>query len=212
MAKKKAKKQRTQEVAVVEDAVAPADYSQHPVIPLEVQLERGGNVPSLINHVPEATYTKSRELVAKWSITGSQAWWRMTCLIEMKTRGSYMKPLSLDTLAYMGQVFCLHACSFTAHMAWFLQNGVQARDFTSIFEVPMGNKKVYRFWSAWGVPWDEEQNLQDVFKMYDGARADEKIQLKAGHMVKISFGNDRVRTEPWMIRCFRHENVDHVAE
>ena len=48
MARKKSKKQRTEEVVVVEEAAAPADYSQHPVIPLEVQLERGGTVPSLI--------------------------------------------------------------------------------------------------------------------------------------------------------------------
>jgi len=99
------------------EAAAPADHSQHPVIPLEVQMQRGGNVPPLINHIEEATHTKARELVAKWSITGSQAWWRMTCLIEMQTRGSYMKPLSVGTLACMGQAFCLHACSFTAHMA-----------------------------------------------------------------------------------------------
>ena len=38
------------------------------------------------------------------------------------------------------------------------------------------------------------------------------VHMKAGHLVKISFGNDRVRTEPWLIRCFRHANVHEVAE
>jgi hypothetical protein len=76
----------------------------------------------------------------------------------------------------------------------------------------MGSTKVFRFFSAFGVPWNDKQNLQDIYACFQQARTEEKIQLLTGHMVKISFGNDRVRTEPWLIRCFRHANVQDVAE
>ena len=76
----------------------------------------------------------------------------------------------------------------------------------------MGSTKVFRYFSAFGVPWKSNQNLQDVYAMFHEARTLQRIQLMTGHMVKISFGNDRVRTEPWLIRCFRHANVQDVAE
>ena len=76
----------------------------------------------------------------------------------------------------------------------------------------MGGKKVFRYFSAWGARWNKEQNMADMKKAYQKADDADIVHLKAGHLVKISFGNDRVRTEPWMIRCFRHANVDQVAE
>ena len=79
----------------------------------------------------------------------------------------------------------------------------------------MGAKKVFRYFSAVGVRWKIDQNHADFKLAYaeaDMAQTDDLVHLKAGHLVKVSFGNDRVRTEPWMIRCFRHANVKEVAE
>ena len=79
----------------------------------------------------------------------------------------------------------------------------------------MGAKKVFRYFSAMGARWDIDQNHAD-FRLAcseaDLDHTDRLVHLKAGHLVKVSFGNDRVRTEPWMIRCFRHANVKEVAE
>ena len=139
----------------------------------------------------------------------------MCCLIEMQKRESMMEPLCDMGLVYMGQVVWSRAISFSRHLTLyliFLQNGVQLCDRASCFEVPMGSTKVFRYFSAFGVPWDAEQNLQDIHACFQSARTLQKIQLLTGHMVKISFGNDRVRTEPWLIRCFRHANVQDVAE
>ena len=177
-------------------------------------MEKGGNVPALIHQVSAEVRAQTIELCAEWRITGSQAWWRMCCLIEMQNRESEMEPLCGMDLAYMGQVVWSRAISFSRHLAFyliFLQNGVQLCDRASCFEVPMGSTKVFRYFSAFGVPWDPNQNLQDVYAMFHAAPILGRLQLMAGHMVKISFGNDRVRTEPWLIRCFRHANVQDVA-
>ena len=185
------------------------------ILDLEQQLEMGGNVPALIHQVSDEVRAQAIELCAKWRITGSQAWWRMSCLIEMQKRESMMEPLCDMGLLYMGQVVWSRAISFSRHLTLyliFLQNGVQLCDRASCFEVPMGSTKVFRYFSAFGVPWDDKQNLQDIHACFQSARTLQKIQLLTGHMVKISFGNDRVRTEPWLIRCFRHANVQDVAE
>lgn len=76
----------------------------------------------------------------------------------------------------------------------------------------MGKKKNFRFFSAWGARWTVEQDMTDARMRCLTAPENEMVYLKAGHLVKVSFGNDRVRNEPWMIRCFRHANVFEVAE
>ena len=76
----------------------------------------------------------------------------------------------------------------------------------------MGKKKNLRYFSAWGARWMVEQDMTDVKEAYKKAPESDMVYLKAGHLVKVSFGNDRVRNEPWMIRCFRHANVFEVAE
>ena len=74
------------------------------MIDLEEQLQRGGNVPALINATSDETKTLAADLVAAWGLKGSQAWWRMQCLIEMEKRASLMAPLQESTIVYMGQV------------------------------------------------------------------------------------------------------------
>ena len=185
------------------------------MIDLEEQLQRGGNVPALINHAPEETKTLAKDLVAAWGLKGSQAWWRMQCLIEMEKRKSLMKPLQESTIVYMGLVVARCAAPMPPHCAsvdilW--QNGVGTCDISSTFEVPMGAKKVFRYFSAMAVRWTVNQDMADFKEAYAGAEKEDLVHMKAGHLVKISFGNDRVRTEPWMIRCFRHANVHDVAE
>ena len=185
------------------------------MIDLEEQLQRGGNVPALINHAPEETKTLAKELVAAWGLKGSQAWWRMQCLIEMEKRKSLMKPLQESTIVYMGLVVARCAAPMPPHCAsvdilW--QNGVGTCDISSTFEVPMGAKKVFRYFSAMAVRWKVDQDMADFKEAYTGADKADLVHMKAGHLVKISFGNDRVRTEPWLIRCFRHANVNEVAE
>ena len=76
----------------------------------------------------------------------------------------------------------------------------------------MGNKKTYRFWSAWGVKWAADQNMTDAKSTWETALESHLQLMKAGHLVRVSFGNDRVRNEPWMIRCFRMAHVQDVAE
>ena len=76
----------------------------------------------------------------------------------------------------------------------------------------MGKKKNLRYFSAWGARWTVDQGMADVKQAYLQATEVDMVHLKAGHLVKASFGNDRVRNEPWMIRCFRHANVFEVAE
>ena len=76
----------------------------------------------------------------------------------------------------------------------------------------MGAKKVFRYFSAMAVRWKVDQDMSDFKVAFAEAETEDLVHMKAGHLVKISFGNDRVRTEPWMIRCFRHANVHDVAE
>ena len=210
MAPKKNNKRKATEASVPDEEEELVE-----IVDLEQQLEMGGNVPALIHQVSAEVRAQAIELCAKWRITGSQAWWRMCCLIEMQKRESMMEPICDMDLVYMGQVVWSRAIPFSRHLTFyliFLQNGVQLCDRASCFEVPMGSTKVFRYFSAFGVPWDAEQNLQDVYAMFHAARKLQRIQLLTGHMVKISFGNDRVRTEPWLIRCFRHANVQDIAE
>ena len=74
------------------------------MIDLDEQLAKGGNVPALINATSDDTKTLAKDLVTAWNLKGSQAWWRMQCLIEMEKRESLMAPLQQSTIAYMGQV------------------------------------------------------------------------------------------------------------
>ena len=185
------------------------------MIDLEEQLAKGGNVPALINHATEETKALAKDLVAAWKLKGSQAWWRMQCLIEMEKRKSLMAPLQENTMVYMGQVFARRAAPMPPHCAsvdilW--QNGVGTCDISSTFEVPMGANKVFRYFSAMAVRWKADQDMADFTEAYADADKEDLVHMKAGHLVKISFGNDRVRTEPWLIRCFRHANVHDVAE
>ena len=185
------------------------------MIDVEEQLKKGGNVPALINHASEETKQLAKELVIAWKLKGSQAWWRMQCLIEMEKRKSLMAPLQENTIVYMGQVFSRRAAPMPPHCAsvdilW--QNGVGTCDISSTFEVPMGAKKVFRYFSAMAVRWKADQDMADFTEACADADKEDLVHMKAGHLVKISFGNDRVRTEPWLIRCFRHANVHDVAE
>ena len=185
------------------------------MIDLDEQLAKGGNVPALINATSDDTKTLAKDLVTAWNLKGSQAWWRMQCLIEMEKRESLMAPLQQSTMAYMGQVVARCAAPIPPHCAsvdilW--QNGVGDCDISSTFEVPMGAKKVFRYFSAMAVRWKVDQDMADFKVAFAEAATEDLVHMKAGHLVKISFGNDRVRTEPWMIRCFRHANVHDVAE
>ena len=185
------------------------------MIDLEEQLAKGGNVPALINHATDDTKTLAKDLVEAWGLKGSQAQWRMQCLIEMEKRKSLMKPLQESTIVYMGLVVARCAAPMPPHCAsvdilW--QNGVGTCDISSTFEVPMGAKKVFRYFSAMAVRWKVDQDMADFKEAYADADKEDLVHMKAGHLVKISFGNDRVRTEPWLIRCFRHANVHDVAE
>ena len=200
-----------------EDRV-PVEQQPEPLvemIDLEEQLAKGGNVPALINATSDDTKTLAKELVTAWNLKGSQAWWRMQCLIEMEKRASLMAPLQMDTIVYMGQVVARCAAPMPPHCAsvdilW--QNGVGTCDISSTFEVPMGAKKVFRYFSAMAVRWKVDQDMADFREAFAGAATEDLVHMKAGHLVKISFGNDRVRTEPWLIRFLRHANVHEVAE
>ena len=94
----------------------------------------------------------------------------------------------------------------------FLQAGCLQPNFLTCFEAPMSNSKVYRYHSAFTVAFSEDQNFADMKALFQSTAPDDWDEMKAGHIVKISFGNDRLRAEPWMIRCFRHSNVAEVAE
>ena len=79
------------------------------MIDLEEQLAKGGNVPALINQVSEETNKKAAYIVHDWQLKGSQAVWRMACLIEMERRRNLMAPLQESTMVYMGQVVARRA-------------------------------------------------------------------------------------------------------
>ena len=96
------------------EAAAPEAAKPKPlieIIPLDQQEGLGGNVPSLINDVPKDVLEQARDLVIEWGITGSQAIWRMCCLLIMQNRKNYMEPLAVDNMAYMGQVVARCAAS-----------------------------------------------------------------------------------------------------
>ena len=76
----------------------------------------------------------------------------------------------------------------------------------------MGNKKTHRFFSAWGVVWGIDQCMTGAKSNWQTAPKENIIVMKAGHLVRAPFGNDRVRNEPWMIRCFSVAHVQGVAE
>ena len=73
-----------------------------------------------------------------------------------------------------------------------LQNGVGTCDIASTFEVPMGAKKVFRYFSAMAVRWKVDQDMADFKVAYADAETAGLVHMKAGHLVKISFGNGRV--------------------
>ena len=79
------------------------------MIDLEEQLAKGGNVPALINQVSEEPNKKAAYIVHDWQLKGSQAVWRMACLIEMERRRNLMAPLQESTMVYMGQVVACRA-------------------------------------------------------------------------------------------------------
>ena len=79
------------------------------MIDLEQQLAKGGNVPALINQVSDDTKKKAAYIVHDWALKGSQAVWRMACLIEMERRRNLMAPLQESTMVYMGQVVARRA-------------------------------------------------------------------------------------------------------
>ena len=103
MAKTKQNKQKGKARAV-EPAEAPQEITEVVEVDLEQALERGGHVPPMVKDAPEETLERARELVAHWRLHGSQAVWRMSCLIEMEKKKNLMQPLSLTTTTYMGQV------------------------------------------------------------------------------------------------------------
>ena len=103
MAKTKQNKQKGKTRAP-EPAEAPQGITEVAQVDLEQALERGGHVPPMVKDAPEETHIKARELVAHWRLHGSQAVWRMSCLIEMEKKKNLMQPLSLNTTTYMGQV------------------------------------------------------------------------------------------------------------
>ena len=76
------------------------------MIDLDEQLAKGGNVPALIN---QETNKKAAYIVHDWQLKGSQAVWRMACLIEMERRRNLMAPLQESTMVYMGQVVARRA-------------------------------------------------------------------------------------------------------
>ena len=66
--------------------------------------QRGGEVPPMVVDPPLESVMKAKDLVTHWELHGSQAVWKMTCLIEMEKKKSLMKPLSQEHIVYMGQV------------------------------------------------------------------------------------------------------------
>ena len=74
------------------------------IVHLEQAPERGQDVPAMVKDPPLDSVMKAKGLVAQWGWHGSQAVWKMTCLIEMEKKKSLMWPLSKDNTVYMGQV------------------------------------------------------------------------------------------------------------
>ena len=69
--------------------------------------------------------------------------------------------------------------------------------------MPFGNKRVYRYLSVYSLEWSVDQNLVNVELNWKHGRSTKRITLVAGHLVKVTHGQNKCRTEPWMIRAFR---------
>ena len=69
--------------------------------------------------------------------------------------------------------------------------------------MPFANKRVYRYLSVYSLEWAIDQNLVDVEANWKHGRSTKKITLVAGHLVKVTHGQNMCRNEPWMIRAFR---------
>ena len=100
MAKTKGNKGKGKAIATAE----PPAEEEEEIILLEQAPERGQDVPAMIKDPPLDSVMKAKDLVTQWEWHGSQAVWKMTCLIEMEKYKSDMWPLSKDNTVYMGQV------------------------------------------------------------------------------------------------------------
>ena len=107
MAKTKSNKGKGKAIAT---AQAPAEEEEEIVL-LEQAPERGQDVPAMVKDPPLDSVMKAKDLVTQWEWHGSQAVWKMTCLIEMEKKKSLMKPLSQEHIVYMGQVVSRRAAS-----------------------------------------------------------------------------------------------------
>ena len=100
MAKTKSNKGKGKAVATE----GPPGEEEEVIVHLEHAPERGQDVPAMIKDPPLDSVMKAKDLVTAWQLHGSQAVWKMTCLIEMEKYKSDMWPLSKDNTVYMGQV------------------------------------------------------------------------------------------------------------
>ena len=71
-------------------------------IVLDPAPQRGGEVPPMVVDPPLESVMKAKDLVTAWQLHGSQAVWKMTCLIEMEKKKSLMLPLDMKTDASIG--------------------------------------------------------------------------------------------------------------
>ena len=100
MAKTKSNKGKAKVVATE----GPSEEAEEEIVLLEHAPGRGQDVPAMIKDPPLESVMKAKDLVTQWEWHGSQAVWKMTCLIEMEKYKSDMWPLSKDNTVYMGQV------------------------------------------------------------------------------------------------------------
>ena len=108
MAKTKSNKGKGKATASAE----PVAVEEVEEIVLEPAPERGGEVPPMVVDPPLESVMKAKDLVTHWELHGSQAVWKMTCLIEMEKKKSLMKPLSEASIVHMqGQVVAHCAAS-----------------------------------------------------------------------------------------------------
>ena len=107
MAKSKSNKGKGKATASAE----PVAVEEVEEIEVEQVPERGGHVPPMVVDPPLESVMKAKDLVTHWELHGSQAVWKMTCLIEMEKEKSLMKPLSQGHIVYMGQVVSRRAAS-----------------------------------------------------------------------------------------------------
>ena len=55
----------------------------------------------------------------------------------------------------------------------------------------------------YSLEWSVDQDLVDIEANWKHGRSTKKITLVAGHLVKVTHGQNKCRREPWMIRAFR---------